>query len=608
MATPNKSVAQIFSFTEKTEGKLQKEPPKKFFRMLETLFKLRRLQNIYEEIGHEMTESHFASRVLQYLGITCCLEHHEISERIPAEGPVIVVANHPFGGVEGLILLSLLSNYRTDVKVLGNQLLKRIPELATEVIAVDLFSGKKSSTTNMRALRESKRHLDTGGLLIIFPAGEVSSFKLSKWEIADPAWFRSLEWLIKKTGADVLPIYFDGRNSVAFQVAGLIHPRLKTALLPNELLNKKNKTIHLEIGQIISNKRLAEITHSKQLIDYLRFRTYLLKQRIVKTQKKEASRTQQPIAPPVPSAELWQDIFNLPSGQLLASSGHLTVYYGYAHQLPNVLPELGRLREMTFRNANEGSGKARDIDQFDDDYLHVFVWHDTSHEIIGAYRMGDVQAIYTAKGAKGLYTSSLFSYRKMFFETIGPSLEMGRSFIRPEFQNSFGPLLLLWKGIGQYIARHPQYRILFGPVSISRSYSDFSRQLIAASLQKNFLLPDLARHVKPHRPLKIHTQSVKGCAHDAVSDFVDNIDEVSRLIGDIEVNEKDIPVLLKFYLTLGCKFLAFNEDPLFGDVLDGLVLVDLLETDCKTIRRYMGEKGAQSFINYHHPQKMSVAV
>jgi hypothetical protein len=218
--------------------------------------------------------------------------------------------------------------------------------------------------------------------------------------------------------------------------------------------------------------------------------------------------------------------------------------------------------------------------------------------VVGAYRIGRCDRILAEQGKAGLYTSTLFRYRSKLFDRLGPALELGRSFIRCEYQRSYAPLLLLWKGIGRFVVANPQYRTLFGPVSISRDYSDLSRQLIAGSLTHSLHLPGLSRLVKPRVPLNFKRVRVRGCRTSLADTFCADIDEVAAMVADIEIDQKGIPVLLRHYLNLGGKLLAFNVDREFSDVLDGLILVDLTLTEKKSLERYLGKDGAQAFLNY----------
>lgn len=576
--------------------------------LLERLLGLRRCARIYNEI--DARRSHggrdFFAAVLDRLQVTYAAAGDETG-RIPVAGPALIIANHPFGGIEGLILIDLLRRLRPDVKVLANSILRRIPELRETIIPVDPFGSREALRTNVAPLREGLRWLKTGGLLVVFPAGEVSHLHPRRREIADPRWTLHLARLVRNGAAPVVPIFFDGRNGFLFQLAGLLHPRLRTALLPRELLNKAGRHFSLRIANPIPWKKLNAMTDDRELVDYLRLKTYLLGCPTMAEPSGPAeggeSEPSGSEPPPVMAAQspaiLAKEIDRLPTAQLLAENGGMRVFQARADQIPHTLLEIGRLRELTFRAVGEGTGKPVDLDEFDRHYRHIFIWNRDQAEIVGAYRVGKTDEILFRLGKKGLYTHTLFRFRTRVLEQIGPALELGRSFVRVEYQRGYAPLLLLWKGIGRYVSQNPRYRMLFGPVSITREYSDLSRQLIAGTLRETLTLPQISRLIKPRMPMKIRRIRIKGCAPAAARAVMSDIEELSSMIADIEIDQKGIPVLLRHYLNLGGKLLAFNIDPDFGDVLDGLILVDLMRTDGKTLGRYMGKEGLAAFRAYH---------
>jgi putative hemolysin len=292
------------------------------------------------------------------------------------------------------------------------------------------------------------------------------------------------------------------------------------------------------------------------------------------------------------------EIESLPTKALLHEQGKFQVWCVRAGQAPLIMREIGLLRELTFREHDEGTGKSIDLDEFDEYYQHLFVWNSKDSEIVGAYRLGLTDEILQQRGVAGLYTNTLFKYKAHLFEKLGPALEMGRSFVRPEYQKSFSPLLLLWQGIGRYLVQNPKYRFLFGPVSISQAYSDFARQLMTSTLNEQMMVPELMRFVSPRLPVVVRKPKIKGCANKLTRAFSENLESVDSLLADIEADGKGIPVLLRHYLKLGGRMLAFNLDPDFSNVIDGLVLVELEKTPQKTLTRYMGKEGAGQYLNY----------
>ncbi|HPF38630.1 MAG TPA: GNAT family N-acetyltransferase, partial [Phycisphaerae bacterium] len=289
-----------------------------------------------------------------------------------------------------------------------------------------------------------------------------------------------------------------------------------------------------------------------------------------------------------------QDVARLGEAKRLVSSGAFDVYCAEPAEIPHLLREIGRLREVTFRAVGEGSGLPRDLDRYDDDYLHLFVWHREEQKLVGAYRMGRTDQIISERGVKGLYTNSLFRFNERLLREMGPALELGRSFVVKEFQKTYSPLLLLWKGIAAYLVSNPRYRSLFGAVSISDDYHSMTKQLLMAFLEtheRDAAMATLARPRNPPRRMRSLDIDPKLIALAAP-----DLKRVDQLVSEIESDGKPMPVLLRQYLKLNGKLLGFNVDPAFGNVLDGLILVQLDRTDRATLDKYMGRAGAATFL------------
>ena len=571
---------------------------------VEYLLSVKTLKDLYYRMPPSYEPSQFLDNALKTLQIRHNIDAGNLNA-VPLTGPTIVVANHPFGGIDGIILASLLCSVRKDVKILANYMLGLIPDLRPLFILVDPFKRKGSVNTNKAGLKASIRWLKDGGMLVIFPAGAVSHFRWQNRKIEDPKWSDLVARLVRLTKASVMPVYFKGHNSILFHLAGLIHPALRTILLPREISKKQNKQIYLKLGSLIPYKKLASIDNDSDLTAYLRFRTYLLRNAFNKRpgifnsveKKWRKKRAKKPLVAPQKPQDLAEEIAGLPDKQLLGFSGELFVYMAYAGQIPKVLREIGLLREITFRGVGEGTGKSIDLDLFDEHYIHLFIWNRQHSHIVGAYRLGSTDEIVGSFGKTGLYTYTLFKYRDHLLKRLGPALELSRSFVRQEYQKNYAPLQLLWKGISQFVVLHPQYKVLFGAVSISNDYKSYSRRLMVAFLKNNVFLSDLSKMVRPRKAYrhKFATEFRKKKSEFWPRDIV----ELSSWVSGIEPDGKGIPILLKQYLKLGGKLLSFNIDPCFGNVLDGLIMVDLTCTEPRLLRRYMGTEGYAIFASYH---------
>ena len=551
----------------------------------------------YEQLAECDTPDIFAAQSLQYLNVAPRVTGGSLAH-IPSEGPVVVVANHPFGGIEGVVMTLLLRSVRSDVRIMANSLLKRIPELEETIIGVNPYGHRGAVRKNFTPLREAVRWLKNGGLLLVFPAGDVSRFHPRDLMVRDSRWDATIARLVRASKAQVVPVHFSGRNSLLFHSLGLLHPLLRSLMLPRELANKRDRVIELHIGEAITARRLAGKGGDDEIARYLRLHTCMLPRPAEKAAEAVVEDADEPVAlaPPIEPALLAAEVAALPAGQCLAESGDLMVFYARAGQIPWLLQELGRLRELTFREVGEGTGKASDIDLYDSYYLHLFIWHGESRQVVGAYRLGLADEIMGKYGKKGLYSHSLFRYSKRLLRAINPAIELGRSFVRPEYQRSFTPLMLLWKGIGQFVARHPHYAVLFGPVSISNDYTSTSQQLLIDFLRANNYDEQLSRHIRPRKPYR---GSLRAVWRKAELAGLGTIDAVSELVTIQESGEKGMPILIKQYLKLGGRLLGFNVDRAFNDCIDGLIMVDLRQTDERVLQKYMGREGAQAFLAGH---------
>jgi putative hemolysin len=566
------------------------------------LIPLRQAHELYERVRRS-PEGFVPERLLAEMDVELEIPASDL-ERVPKKGPVVVVANHPYGMLDGAALATLLTRVRPDVKVLTNFLLEGVPELERHCIFVDPMQTQHAGARNRRALRQALAWLLGGGMLAIFPAGEVSHWQMAQAEVTDPRWSDVAARLVGKTGAAALPVYFCGGNSLGLQVVGLIHPRVRTLLLLEEFLQQAGKKLAVRVGNAIPADAVASLNSEQEAIEYLRGRTYLLGQRgrqqvrlpdVVRSVWQR--RGPAAIAPALPKELLASDAGALPAERCLAQNGEFAVYAAQAAEVPYLLEEIGRLREVTFCQAGEGSGKRSDLDRFDRYYWHIFLWNRTREELVGAYRAANTAEVLEQEGLKGLYTSTLFRYDERFFATIGPALELGRSFVRREYQRQYAPLLLLWKGIGRFILRHPQTPVLFGAVSISNTYNRVSRELIYSFFELRRQGDALAGLVKPRRAFRPGRQRRR--EYRTVTRALRDLEELSEPIADVEIDGKGLPILLKQYARIGGRLLGFNLDHKFSDVLDGLVMVDLRQTPGSVLEKYMGREGAAAFRRHH---------
>ena len=516
---------------------------------------------------------------------------------IPETGPLVIVANHPFGLLDPVMLGHLISRTRPDLRFLANAMLGRIEELQAHLIQVNPFGGAQATRANLASMKDALAFLRQGGALAVFPSGEVAHYRPGRG-ITESPWNRQLGALIRRTEATVLPVFVSGHNSFAFQAAGLVHKRLRTGMLVREFVNSGSRNVHLTLGRPIPFTRLKKFDDDESLTAYLRLQTLVLGRR-ASSESVSSRPVQQSVAatPTIPS-ETVREVERLhQEGALLAAQSHLSVFVAEAHEIPACLNEIGRLREITFRAVGEGTGKEVDLDAFDRYYLHLFLWDEQKRQIAGAYRLGRADEILRLHGRRGLYTSTLFRFQKPFLRHLEDAVEMGRSFITPDYQRHHAALPLLWRGIAAWMGRNPHYTKLFGPVSISQDYDKLSRRLIVQFMEDRCRHPELAAQVRPRSPFR--SFGGRQLLREFVSARLEDVDDCSALISSLETDGKGLPVLLKHYLRLYGTILSFNVDKDFSSVLDGLILVDLREADSRMVARMMGSELWAAFAARH---------
>ncbi len=526
----------------------------------------------YERMPITNTPWDFAHETLKLLNIT--LEQEGESLDILAEpGPAVVFANHPFGGIEGVMLAALCGSLRPDFKLIANEMLTRIPELAPMIIPVDV-SGK-SQRQNVQSVRAALRHIDQGGALGIFPSGVVAHWDMRSKAIIEPLWQSLSGRLARKVETKAIPIFFKGQNSFTFHALGCIHPMLRTLLLPRELWKKQHTTLSYVVGKTIDSGLLASFANDAARTAHMRIRCEQLG---MAKDSAEVKVWPVPVAKPCPEQELRAEAKKFLDRETMATEGRYAVFPLRGEESPLIMQEIGRLREETFRLVGEGSGHERDIDIFDPMYTHLVLWDVEKEAIAGAYRVRCFMPDEAAESTQKLYLTTLFDIEKPFYEQCQNSMELGRAFVKPEYQRDYVPLMLLWKGIGRMIARY-KLRTLFGPCSMGLGYADASAEVLRQVLEKDHWDKKLCVYTKGKRTPRTfaspNVPDVQGLDYKACN----------RVVKDIE-DGKGLPILFKHYLQLGGRIAAFHEDKDFG-TLDALLVVDLAHTPKKVLLRYL---------------------
>jgi len=508
-------------------------------------------------------------QVLDHLDILCAIPAHDL-EQIPAHGPLIVIANHPTGTLDGLALLYAISRVRRDVKVVTNRMLSHLEPLSSLFIPVDNMGGRttKSSFTLM------EQHLQNAGVLIFFPAGEVS--RPTRTGIRDKKWHPGFIKLAGKFRAPLLPVNIHARNSLLFYASTLLSPQLSMLLLMQQMFRRRHSRLPVKIGQQIGwSHWYSPNLSAREMAEQCRQHVLRLGKGLSGVFKTESA-----IARPEDRATLKRALTQAECLGTTADGKTIYLWQRNGQEEAPILRELGRLREIAFRAVGEGSGKRRDTDRYDDDYLHLILWDDEDLEIVGAYRFMPG----ALKGRDALYSHSLFHYDDEMQAILDHGIELGRSFIQPRYWGRRG-LDYLWSGIGAYLARYPHYRYLFGPVSISGGLPPAARDLLVAFYRLWF--PATHPLATSRRPYPASLPDV--LAQFGGEDYVEDLTRLKSLLGNLGCG---IPPLYKQYSELcepgGVQFIDFGSDPAFNNCIDGLVLVDLCYLKASRYQRYIG--------------------
>ncbi len=564
-------------------------------KVLMNVLRINRINKLYEEVSHyEGIE--FIDALIDKLQLEYEVSEEEL-KKIPTSGAFITVSNHPFGGIDGMLLVKVLSALRPDIRVMANFILNKIEPVSDYMLPVNPFERRKSAASSLSGVKMALEHLQEGNALGIFPAGEVSSYNEDNYGISDREWQYSAMRMIRKARVPVVPVYFQGSNSRLFHILGLIHPNLRTVRLPAEVFNKKHKKIRIRIGTPISVKEQEAFSDISTYGRYLRARTYALgsvlevrkffRPRIKRGKKAE------PIAPEVPPGMILDEIEHIREEYSLFSSDQFDIFCCPSTEIPQIMNELGRLREITFREVGEGTNRSMDIDEYDLYYNQLFVWDRGAQKIVGAYRVGKGKEILMRYGVKGFYLQSLFRLSRRFHSTLRQSLELGRSFIIKEYQRRPLPLFLLWKGILYFLLKHNEYRYLIGPVSISNNFSQFSRGLMMQYIREHHFDRKLARKIRPRTKYNVPGFNVD---EEIILSSADDLNKFDRFIKEVEPNDYSMPILLKRYLKLNGKIIGFNLDPKFNNALDGLLVLDLYDVPMETIASLSREINDESIM------------
>ena len=559
--------------------------------MLMKLLKISTLNKVYDRNRH-LKDVAFLNGILDDLQIKFEIPEEDL-KRLPKDGAYITISNHPLGGIDGVLLLKLMLEREPNFKIIANFLLHRIHPLKKYIMPVNPFENLKDAKSSVVGIKETFRHLSDGKPLGIFPAGEVSTYKDGKLMVDKP-WEEGAIKVIRKAQVPVIPIYFHAKNSRLFYLLSKISGTFRTAKLPSEVFSQKNRVIKVRVGKPISVTEQNEYKTLEEYSEFLRKKTYMLanpfekESHFLPTPSLKIPKSPKTIVTAANSEKMIAEVDAARNSDCrLLQSKNYEVFFTESHQIPNILHEIGRLREITFREVGEGTNESIDLDKHDKYYHHLFLWDSDANKIAGAYRMGLGSKIYPKYGINGFYLNDLFRFEPELYDMMHKSIEMGRAFIIKEYQQKPMPLFLLWKGIMHTTLRYPEHKFLLGGVSISNQFSDFSKSLMIEFMKSNYYDPYIAQYIHPKKEYKVKLK-------DADKDFIFNeteadLNKFDKIIDELEPGSLRLPVLIKKYIKQNAKVVAFNVDPLFNNAVDGLMYIRIADIPESTMKPVMEE-------------------
>lgn len=563
--------------------------------LLMKVLKISKLNAIYDKNKH-LKDVDFLNAILDQLQIKFEIPEEDL-KRLPKDGAYITISNHPLGGIDGVLLLKLMLEREPDFKIIANFLLHRIEPLKPYIMPVNPFENHKDAKSSVIGIKETFRHLKEGKPLGMFPAGEVSTYKDGKLMVDKP-WEEGAIKVIRKAQVPVVPIYFHAKNSRFFYLLSKLDDTLRTAKLPSEVFSQKDRIIKVRIGKPISVAEQNEHVSIEEYAEFLRKKTYMLANPFEKSNpllsppSLKIPKSPKQIVTPASKEKMLAEIITLRNtDSRFFQSKNYEVFFTEASKIPNILHEIGRLREITFREIGEGTNKSIDLDKYDAYYHHLFLWDADTNQLAGAYRMGLGSEIYPKHGIEGFYLTELFRFDSELDDMMKNSIEMGRAFIIKEYQQKPMPLFLLWRGIIHTTLRYPEHKFLLGGVSISNQFSNFSKSLMIEFMKSNYYDPYVAQYVRPKKEYKVKLK-------DADKDFIfdeaeSDLNKFDKIIDELEPGSLRLPVLIKKYIKQNARLVAFNVDPLFNNAIDGLMYIRISDIPESTMKPVMEEFQAE---------------
>ncbi|MEM7216440.1 MAG: GNAT family N-acyltransferase [Pseudomonadota bacterium] len=567
---------------------------------VEKLIGIRSFNQLVEDLGPDWPDANsMISVMFDRLNINWDVNNPEILENLDGR-PKVFVANHPYGLPDAFALFELLTRYRPNIKLFANKILAATKLQEERLLFVDPFGAKDSRSINRTSIAHALRHVRDGGDLALFPGRICSHLKTSDWTISDSAWTDQVRKFVVAGGADLVPLYITGRNSMAFNLSGLIHPRIRTYLLLREFL-RGGHDFTFSIGDPISADQLEKVSRSMSVGNFCRSLVYSLKtgsrnvpdlphliEPALRNNEESLQVARKAVAVSGPGVKKLLD-----RKEILVRQNGYTIYQAGPNTSKEMLDIICEVRFRAYASETNVTDADELRDHYDDFYHHLVLWDDEKETVAGVYRYTLPDLDNRPPTPENLVTSSIFNLSPEFQRILPKAMELGRAAILPEYQKSFSPLMLLWRGFLEIPNRNKDIKYLFGPVTMGQTFNPISRELLRRYIMRNCADESMKGYVTARRELRLDIP--REVEIEKLADACGSFSQLGNLINGLEGGKRGLPVLFRHYANCGCKFIGFGEWRELDHATAGLTVLDLKDGSRAFIQRYFGKEGAEAF-------------
>ncbi|MEM7069846.1 MAG: lysophospholipid acyltransferase family protein [Pseudomonadota bacterium] len=569
-------------------------------RAVEKLVGIDRCNKLLEDLGPDWPDTNSMVDIMfDRLDIKYQIKNAEVLEELD-DRPKVFVANHPYGLPDAFALFQILTRYRPNIRLFANKILEATQLDDERLLYVDPFSAPQSRNLTRKSMAHALRHVREGGDLALFPGRICSHLKTSDWTISDSAWTDQVRKFVDAGGGDLVPLYITGRNSMLFNFSGLIHPRIRTYLLVREFL-RGGHDFTFTIGDPVSADQLQKVSRSMSVGNFARSLVYSLKTgastvpdlpHLIEPELRNAQETSRVVR--TPTAIRGAHVRKLlDRNEILVKQNGYTIYQSGPKSGADILDIICEVRFQAYASETNVSDPSELRDHYDEFYHHLVLWDDEKEAVAGVYRYTLPGLTQRAPTAENLVTSSIFDLSPEFQKILPKAMELGRAAILPEYQKSFSPLMLLWRGFLEIPYRDKEIKYLFGPVTMGQNFNPLSRELLRRYIMNHCGDDVMKGHVSPRKALAFDIP--REVEIEKLANACGSFAQLGNLINGIEGGKRSLPVLFRHYANSGCKFVGFGEWRELDNATAGLTLLDLKDSSKSFIQRYFGKEGAEEF-------------